>query len=288
MIGDKYNIKLGICLFSLILGVVSIMYPVHGFEAENSRVVVTKEKQVVDSFNGVSAIYRPKHTSSSNGGSDGSNTTYSCAALVKKYYAAIYGVTPYNLLHKRTPIADGYTFKKVSSSSVKVGDISAYIGSSSNHWSIVQGISGANVVLLEQNWKWMEGSTTCAKSDRRVKKTSLTYYRLYTKSGSEVTPKKATQTSQVTTTQSKVVTKQRSVILNASKLTFVKVKKFKLKATIINKKSGDKIKFKTSNKKVATVSSSGTVKKKKKGSATITAYIKGTSIKKTCKVKVKK
>ncbi len=46
------------------------------------------------------------------------------------------------------------------------------------------------------------------------------------------------------------------------------------------------ISWKSSNKKVASVSSSGKVKAKKVGTAKITATVKGTDIKATCKVKV--
>lgn len=80
----------------------------------------------------------------------------------------------------------------------------------------------------------------------------------------------------------------RSIKLNASRLTLIKVKSYPLKGVIYNKRSNDKLKYKTSNKKIATVSSKGVVKKKKKkGTATITAWIPGTSTKKTCKVTVK-
>ena len=48
-----------------------------------------------------------------------------------------------------------------------------------------------------------------------------------------------------------------------------------------------KVTFKTSNKKVATVSSKGVVKAKKKGKATITVITKDGKKKATCKVVVK-
>lgn len=335
-----------------------------------STVKVTRNRQVIDTFQGVEALYRP-------GGSDGSDSTYSCAALVKKYYAARYGKTPYNLLYNKTPIIEGGTFQKVTTP--KVGDIVGYPNASRkcNHWAIVQGISGNNIILFEQNWKWQEGGVTYALSDHVVGKNSPVgnssgygnpvYFRYYLGNGAEV-PALSSQTSSeensaaattkpqslslsktsisvktyftykltaviqnkkagdvVTYTSSnkkiatvssngtvkgirtgttyitakikgtsiskkckvKVTYGPRVISLNASRLTFVKVKTFGLKGKIYNKRSGDKIKYKSSNKRVATVTSKGVVKRKKKGTATITAWIPGTSTKKTCKVKVK-
>ena len=74
-------------------------------------------------------------------------------------------------------------------------------------------------------------------------------------------------------------------ILNRKKLTLKKGKSFKLKVTITPKDSQDKISYKTSNKKIATVSKNGKIKAKKKGTAKITV-ISGKK-KAVCKVKVK-
>lgn len=71
--------------------------------------------------------------------------------------------------------------------------------------------------------------------------------------------------------------------LNASKKTLKKGKTFKLK---IKGKVG-KAKFKSSNKKVATVSGTGKIKAKKKGKATITVTTNG-KVKLKCKITVKK
>ncbi len=331
--------------------------------AGQSTVKVTKPKQVVDQFQGVDALYRP-------GGSDGSDTTYSCAALVKRYYSKVYGKTPYNLLYNCTPVIDGGVFKKTASPAA--GDIVGYPNASRkcNHWAIVQKVSGSKVVLLEQNWKWTEGKTTYAVSDHEVGVHSsvgnnkgygkAVYFRYYPNNSntgkkpsasSAVTAKKQTLTlnkSNVsvktyftyqlkavignkrpgdsvifTSSHPKIASVSslgtikglrtgttyitakikgtsisktckvtvtygpRIISLKASRLTFVKVKQFALKGTIYNKRASDKLKYKTSNKKVATVTSKGVVKKKKKGTAVITAWIPGTNTKKTCKVTVK-
>lgn len=76
-----------------------------------------------------------------------------------------------------------------------------------------------------------------------------------------------------------------TITLNKTKVSINKGKKKTLKATLKNAK-GKKVVWKSSNKKVATVTSKGVVKAKKKGKATITATIKGTSIKAKCTVTV--
>lgn len=73
--------------------------------------------------------------------------------------------------------------------------------------------------------------------------------------------------------------------LNRKKLTLKKGKTFKLKVTLTPKDSQDKITYKTSNKKIATVSKTGKIKAKKKGKVKITV-ISGKK-KAVCTVKVK-
>lgn len=73
-----------------------------------------------------------------------------------------------------------------------------------------------------------------------------------------------------------------SVKINKKKLTLNVKENYKLKV----KGTSSKIKWSTSNKKIATVSSKGKVKAKKKGKVTITAKVKGKKYK--CKIKVEK
>ena len=77
----------------------------------------------------------------------------------------------------------------------------------------------------------------------------------------------------------------KKIKLNRKKLTLKKGKTFKLKVTLTPKDSQDKITYKTSNKKIATVSKTGKIKAKKKGKVKITA-ISGKK-KAVCTVKVK-
>ena len=93
---------------------------------------------------------------------------------------------------------------------------------------------------------------------------------------SETNPDQNPQTSQKTTQKIK---------LNRRKLTLKKGKSFRLKVTLTPADSQDKITYKTSNKKIATVSKTGKIKAKKKGKVKITV-ISGKK-KAVCTVKVK-
>ncbi|MBR1691675.1 MAG: Ig-like domain-containing protein [Lachnospiraceae bacterium] len=84
----------------------------------------------------------------------------------------------------------------------------------------------------------------------------------------------------VTVQKKKVVLK--SIKVNATKKTLKVKKKFTIVVTKNPLTAQDKVTFKSSNKKVATVSSKGVVTAKKKGKATITVK----AGKKTKKVKI--
>lgn len=82
----------------------------------------------------------------------------------------------------------------------------------------------------------------------------------------------------------------RSVSLNKSSALIVKGKKTKLVATVSPSNARGKIKWKSSNSRVATVSKNGVVTGKRKGKAKITVTVKGKSakVKASCTVKVVK
>lgn len=77
-----------------------------------------------------------------------------------------------------------------------------------------------------------------------------------------------------------------TVTVNKSVYTMKKGKTVQLKAKLSKSAKKKKIVWTSSNKKVATVSSKGKVTAKKNGKATITAKIKGTKVKSTCKIVV--
>ena len=80
----------------------------------------------------------------------------------------------------------------------------------------------------------------------------------------------------------------KSITLNHKVYTVKKGKTVTLKATVLPKKAANstKIVWKTSNNKIATVSSKGKVKSKKAGKVTITATVKGTKKKAKCTIYV--
>ncbi len=127
-------------------------------------VVVSKAGQVVDSmtFNGVTvkAIYIPRNDSNASEMWD--DPVYCCAALVSKFYKAVYGCTVYNLWPGSTPLSDAGYFTKVRTP--QVGDIYG----NSSHWAIVKQINGTEVILFEQNWTWYDSNGCYAKYNRTV------------------------------------------------------------------------------------------------------------------------
>lgn len=126
---------------------------------------------VVDQLDGVKALYR-------TGRNDGSDSTYSCAAYIKRYYKQEVGVTVNNLFKGRTPNSSKGSFRSVTKP--QVGDIVACSSTSgSNHWAIVKKInSNKTVTLIEQNWKWSQGGQTLCKVNRTISIPSGKYYRL--------------------------------------------------------------------------------------------------------------
>jgi hypothetical protein len=89
----------------------------------------------------VTALYAPRSSIAKYD----SDTTYCCAAFVKRFYSTIFGVSVRNLSPGDTPIVSSGSFEKTTTP--KVGDIAA----SSDHWAIVKAVSGNDVTLIEQN-----------------------------------------------------------------------------------------------------------------------------------------
>lgn len=116
--------------------------------AEVKWVTIEEEHVVLDSLNGVDAVYTKENN-------DPADSTYSCAAYVKKYYQQIYGVTVTNLYNEGPPLLSesGVGFLKVDEP--KVGDIIFWPESTNgnNHSAIVKKVIGNTITLIEQNYK---------------------------------------------------------------------------------------------------------------------------------------
>ena len=218
-----------------------------GNVSDGTSVKITKANTVVDSItvNGVTvnALYKPKKGIVSSYNSD---STYCCAAFVKRFYSQVYGVSVNNLIPGRTPNVLSGGGKFVKTTTPKVGDIYA----TSGHWAIVKSVSGNKVTLVEQNYWWNVNSGLAGKG--RIVPLSGTSHWYFTWTGTSVP-----------------VTK---VALNKSAATLYTGKTLTLKATITPSNASVKtITWTSSNTAVATVSSSGVVTAKGPGIATITA-----------------
>ncbi|WP_343208368.1 hypothetical protein [Anaerolentibacter hominis] len=158
-------------IFALLFATALTIAPSAQSSAAEKTITIKKSGYVADTFNGVDAIYRP-------GGSDGSDSTYSCAAYVKKYYKEIYGTSLSNMFASATPISDNDTLIKVTEANV--GDIvKEYTDHGTCHWSIVKEVNeDGTFVVIEQNFKWRSGGTTFAKTGRELSPDSVTIYRL--------------------------------------------------------------------------------------------------------------
>lgn len=116
---------------------------------------VSIDSGAVDSItvNGVTveALYRPYDPSVDT------DTTYSCAAFVKRFYSQVYGQDVYGLNDiSSVPLVGSGSF--VETSAPQVGDIIR--DNFSVHWAIVKAVSGNTVTVIQQN-AW-DGSYTQA------------------------------------------------------------------------------------------------------------------------------
>ena len=117
---------------------------------------ITGSNQAVDSIemNGrvIQAIYRPYD------GTNGTDTTYSCAAFVKRFYRDAYGIDVYNLSSiTSTPLilSGGGNFSLTSSP--KKGDIVR--DNKSTHWAIVKSVEADGKIYVIQQNAWLSNRT---------------------------------------------------------------------------------------------------------------------------------
>ena len=165
MKGIKLCKRIATACIALVMMVTAFVVPISTDAATIPVTVkVSKAGQVVDSmtFNGVTvqAIYIPRNDNNASEMWD--DPVYCCAALVTKFYKAVYGCTVYNLWPGSTPLCDAGYFTKVKTP--QVGDIYG----NSSHWAIVKQINGSEVVLFEQNWTWYDNNGCYAKYNRTV------------------------------------------------------------------------------------------------------------------------
>ena len=112
-------------------------------------ITLTQDGQVIDSivYNGITveALY----TNVSYASND---TTYSCAAFVKKFYESVYGVKVYNLLSPSSiPLIYDNAGSFIETSNPKKGDIIR--DNTRTHWAIVKSISGNTITVIQQSYR---------------------------------------------------------------------------------------------------------------------------------------
>lgn len=133
---------------------------------------ISYQGQVVDSINfagiQVNSIYAPRNQI----GDYDSNSTYCCAAFVKRFYDNVYGTGVYNLYNGAVPqisYGGGYFYE---TSNPVAGDIAR----GPNHWAIVKSVSGNTVTLIEQN-AWNKAYTSAAVGRRIIMpESTYTYF----------------------------------------------------------------------------------------------------------------
>ena len=107
----------------------------------------------------------------------GTDTTYSCAAFVKRFYSTVYGVDVYNLSGPSyTPLSSsGGYFSQVSTP--QVGDIVR--DNEETHWAIVKSVQAdGKAVLIQQNRHWEKGDGyTYGDKNGNVGTRNVTYFR---------------------------------------------------------------------------------------------------------------
>lgn len=194
------------------------------------------------------------------------DTTYSCAALVKRFYKNTFGINVYNLVSSKSvpKISESNKGSFAKTTSPVPGDIVRW--ESGVHWAIVKSVSGSKVTVIQQNFWW--NSKQCAPNiviDKNLKNFSFWHY-------------------------SKNNIKVKEIALNTITAS-VKVGSYlQLKAAVKPSYATNKqVRWESSNSKIATVSATGKVKGIKTGTVIIRCIAKDGSKKVgACKVTVKK
>ena len=164
-----------------------------GTDLTQKNVFITYTGQVVDSFMGVDAVYSTYYSWSG---------FYSCAAYIDKFYNKFWDVNLYDINnyqgkpHVYYPVY-GHTAELKTVSQPIPGDIMQ--DKEYSHVAIVKAVSGSQVTLIEQNWKWDDwatGDLVCTVN-RKVNVSDNYFYRLYIDGKAQTLPVSAPTLSSV-------------------------------------------------------------------------------------------
>lgn len=132
-------------VITVVMVVIVIFAGATSVNANTQWINITQSMQAIDQLDGVQALYRQATVTQ-----DASDSTYSCAAYVKRYFSQIYHVDINNLLMNNTPrVSSG---ELIAISDPRKGDLAFW--TTMNHSAIVKSSRDNTVVLIEQNWKW--------------------------------------------------------------------------------------------------------------------------------------
>mgnify|MGYP000161032645 FL=1 len=138
------GMKMGIAAAAVIIGLAAAPGTAEAKMENGSFVSIAGGAVDSITVNGVTveALYAPY------GSGTDTDTTYSCAAFVKRFYSQVYGRDVYNLnTTTSTPLIDQGSFSKTNSP--KVGDILR--DDKSVHWAIVKEVNGDTITVIQQN-----------------------------------------------------------------------------------------------------------------------------------------
>ena len=138
------GMKMGIAAAAVIIGLAAVPGTAEAKMENGSFVSIAGGAVDSITVNGVTveALYAPY------GPGTDTDTTYSCAAFVKRFYSQVYGRDVYNLnTTTSTPLIDQGSFSKTNSP--KVGDILR--DDKSVHWAIVKEVNGDTITVIQQN-----------------------------------------------------------------------------------------------------------------------------------------
>lgn len=128
-------------LVALISALILLTINIYAAIGKCEFIEIKGENFVVDTFLGVDAVYK-------EGGVNGSDIIYNCAAYIKKFYSTIYAFNVYNLYQGQVPLCDKDVF--VETDFPSPGDIMAE--NDGSHFAIVKKSDENGVTLIEQNY----------------------------------------------------------------------------------------------------------------------------------------
>ena len=138
------GIKMGIAAAAVVISLTALPGTAEAKMGNGSFVSIAGGAVDSITVNGVTveALYEPYDS-----GTD-TDTTYSCAAFVKRFYSEVYGRDVYGLNSTTSiPLIDQGSFAETNSP--KVGDILR--DNQSVHWAIVKEVNGNTVTVIQQN-----------------------------------------------------------------------------------------------------------------------------------------